>query len=182
MRGRPVGSKIRENICLILNKINFSYGYEIYKIYKQVFGKVLLRDIYYHLKKGNEIGEFIAIEAKKELGRYTWGDQAERIYYALGPFANFETNDKIEQRLSIFKEKNIEVNWLNEINKRISVINEEIEKVNNQKLPYLAKKGIQESLIKRIEKLKKWAENKVQKEKVLEIEELRKKALLIILR
>ncbi|MCW1309829.1 MAG: hypothetical protein QXP04_03985, partial [Candidatus Nanoarchaeia archaeon] len=86
MRGRPPGSKIRENIALILNKLNVSYGYEIYKVYKQVFGKILLRDIYYHLKKGQELGEFIAIETKVEPGNFTWGTQTERTYYTLGPF------------------------------------------------------------------------------------------------
>ncbi|MCW1309216.1 MAG: hypothetical protein QXP04_00820, partial [Candidatus Nanoarchaeia archaeon] len=83
---------------------------------------------------------------------------------------------------SIFKEKEVNINWENEINKIIISLNEEIESITQKKMSYLAKKNVQDMLLKKIEKLKKWAENKISKEKMMEIEELKKKVLLMILR
>ena len=63
-------------------------GYDIYKIYVQLFPKVTLRSIYYHLKKGTSLGEFKISEIKKNEGDYSWGSTAEKIYYTLGDKAN----------------------------------------------------------------------------------------------
>ena len=59
------------------------YGYEIYKVYKEVYGDVLLRSIYYNLKKALEEG---SIEVKKVvgvLGDFTWGPETDRVYYVV---------------------------------------------------------------------------------------------------
>ena len=60
------------------------YAYEIYKIYKQIFPKVTMRSIYYHLKKGTSIDEFKVKEIRKEKGTFSWGSEVEKTYFELG--------------------------------------------------------------------------------------------------
>ena len=86
-RGRPVVSVIRQNMVEILFKIGNAYGYEIYKHYLENYPKITLRSIYYHLKKGVDIGEFEVEKVEKEKGEYSWGETAEKIYYRLGKSA-----------------------------------------------------------------------------------------------
>ena len=87
-RGRPLKSMIRQNIVEILYFLGEGYAYDIYKIYIQLFPKVTMRSIYYHLKKGVDIQEFVVKDIKKEKGDYSWGSEAEKIYYSLGPSAS----------------------------------------------------------------------------------------------
>lgn len=100
-RGRPVKSEIRQNIIEILYFIKQGYGYEIYKIYREVFPPVTLRSIYYHLRKGTKLEEFKVYKIKSEKGDYSWGPEAEKIYYALGANAN----PKADVRVKRFLEK-----------------------------------------------------------------------------
>ena len=86
-RGRPLKTEFREKIAAILSKMGQSYGYEIYKYYQKVFGKTSLRNLYYNLKKGMELGEFIIVDIKQEQGSFTWGGAVQHIYYALGPYS-----------------------------------------------------------------------------------------------
>ncbi|MFC1697362.1 hypothetical protein ACFL1H_03450 [Nanoarchaeota archaeon] len=60
------------------------YAYDIYKHYIELFPKVTMRSIYYNLKKGVVLGEFSVKEIRKEKGDYSWGVEAEKIYYELG--------------------------------------------------------------------------------------------------
>jgi len=76
-RGRPVKTDIRERIAVILQHLNISYGYQIYKIYRNVFGYISLRNLYYNLKKGVELGEYIVVDVKREKGMFTWGEEAD---------------------------------------------------------------------------------------------------------
>lgn len=87
MRGRPIGSKIRNRIALVLNKVGFSYGYEIYKIYKKFFEPIETKSIYYNLNKGIDLGEFINVKVENKSGVYSWGDSSKVVWYGLGPFA-----------------------------------------------------------------------------------------------
>ncbi len=82
-RGRPVRSIVRENIGEILFFLGKGYGYEIYRIYTELFPKVSMRLIYYHLKKGVELKEFKIEKVEKVKGDYSWGSEAEKTYYAL---------------------------------------------------------------------------------------------------
>ncbi|MBL7051204.1 hypothetical protein ISS04_03515 [Candidatus Woesearchaeota archaeon] len=84
MKGRPIGSVIRQNIIEILYFMGNGYGYDIYKIYMDIFPKVTMRSIYYHLRKGLELGEFKIHKAGNEKGDYSWGSEAEKVYYSLG--------------------------------------------------------------------------------------------------
>ena len=95
-RGRPVKSAIRQNIVEILNIKGEMYGYDIYRVYREVYPQVTLRSIYYHLKKGVSTGEFIIKEVKREKGEFSWGTETEKTYYALGPKAQPKGDPKIK--------------------------------------------------------------------------------------
>ncbi len=102
-RGRPVKSQIRQNIVNILAVLNEGYGYDIYKIYKELFNQCTQKSIYYHLRKGISTGEFIIKKIEKEKGDFSWGSEVEKIYYALGEKAAPNLTEEI--RLFIVKRK-----------------------------------------------------------------------------
>jgi len=74
-----------------------SYGYDIFKAYKSIFPAVTMRVIYYHLKKGTDLGEFKVHEIKKEEGNYSWGKSVEKIYYALGENAKPIISERVKE-------------------------------------------------------------------------------------
>jgi len=97
-RGRPTKSVIRQNIIEILHYLGKGYGYDIAKIYNNIFPKVTQRSIYYHLHKGISTGEIEIEEIKEEEGDYSWGKVVEKIYYSLGK----EATPKGEERVRTF--------------------------------------------------------------------------------
>lgn len=99
-RGRPIGSNVRQNMIEILYHLKSAHGYHIYKIYRQIFPKITLRGIYYHLRKGLELNEFEVDEVQKERGNYSWGSEAEKTYYKLGKGAK----PKMDPRVKVFFE------------------------------------------------------------------------------
>jgi hypothetical protein len=96
-RGRPVKSQIRQNIIELLFFLKEGYGYDIYRHYKDVFPSVSMRVIYYHLKKGTSIGEFKINKVIKENGNFSWGSEAEKIYYSLGKEAQPIGNERVKE-------------------------------------------------------------------------------------
>ena len=96
-KGRPIKSEIRQNIIEILYFMKHGYGYNIYKAYIAIFPKVTMRSIYYHLKKGTSLEEFKVEKIEKEKGNYSWGGEAEKIYYALGPKAKPAGNERVKE-------------------------------------------------------------------------------------
>lgn len=96
-RGRPIGSSVRQNMIEILYFLSSAHGYHIFKVYKEIYPKITLRAIYYHLKKGLELKEFEIANIQREDGDYSWGTEAEKIYYKLGSRAN----PKMDQRVKI---------------------------------------------------------------------------------
>ena len=102
--GRPVKSIIRQRIVEILAVLKKAYGYEICKVYKEVYPKATMRVIYYPLKKGLATHEFAVDKIVKERGEYSWGSEAEKIYYTLGAEAKPVGDDRIMQHLQ--KRKN----------------------------------------------------------------------------
>jgi hypothetical protein len=86
-RGRPLKSRIRQNIVEILYFLGEGYAYDIYKIYLELFPAATMRSIYYNLKKGVVTQEFVVKDIKREKGAYSWGPEAEKTYYKLGPAA-----------------------------------------------------------------------------------------------
>jgi len=97
MRGRPVRSAIRQNIVEILYYMKKGYGYDIYKVYIELFPAVTMRSIYYHLNKGVEIGEFKVAEKKNEQGKFSWGTTVTKTYYALGDKAKPTLRDDVKK-------------------------------------------------------------------------------------
>ena len=49
------------------------------------------------LKKGVDLGEFQVNKVEREKGNYSWGGEAEKIYYALGPNAKPTGNDRVKE-------------------------------------------------------------------------------------
>ena len=96
-KGRPVHSEIRQNMIEILFFMKEGYGYEIYKVYIAIFPKVTMRSIYYHLKKGVSLEEFKVNKIEREKGDYSWGGEAEKIYYGLGEKAKPTSNEKVKE-------------------------------------------------------------------------------------
>lgn len=99
-RGRPKRSLIRQNIVEMLYYMKKGYGYDIYKVYVQIFPKVTMRSVYYNLRKGADTGEIIIAEVKKEKGNYSWGGEVEKIYYALGEKAIVAGNKSVKEFFS----------------------------------------------------------------------------------
>ena len=98
--GRPVRSVVRENIAEILFFLGKGYGYEICKIYLALFPKVTRRLIYYHLKKGVDLKEFKIAKVEKVRGDYSWGSEAEKVYYSLDrakPKGNTRVKEHIDK-------------------------------------------------------------------------------------
>lgn len=104
-RGRPVGSSIRQNVVDILYYMNEGYGYDICKAYLDIFPKVTMRVIYYHLNKGVQTGEFKVSKVKSEKGEYSWGPEAQKTYYKLGPNAGPRGLPKVEKYFATKKAK-----------------------------------------------------------------------------
>jgi len=103
-RGRPTYSKVRQNVIELLYFMGEAYGYQLYKAYKDLFPTVTLRVIYYHLSKGKQLGEFEIGEIKKTKGEYSWGGEAEKIYYKLGPKAKPRMDEAVK---AYFEKKGI---------------------------------------------------------------------------
>ncbi|MGV8087150.1 MAG: hypothetical protein ACP5N1_05975 [Candidatus Woesearchaeota archaeon] len=87
-QGRPIGSKVRQNIIEILYFYKQLHGYELYKIYSDLYPPVTMRLIYYHLKKGLSLGEFMIASVDKKQGNYSWGGVSENVIYSLDSNAN----------------------------------------------------------------------------------------------
>lgn len=95
-RGRPVFSQVRANMVEILYVKGRAYGYELAKIYLDIYPKVTKRLFYYHLKKGLSLGEFVVEKVEKEEGEYSWGTVAEKIYYSLGENAEPRGDERVK--------------------------------------------------------------------------------------
>jgi hypothetical protein len=83
----------------IVDALGKAYGYEVYKIYTNVFEPVSIRSMYYHFRRGVELGEFINVGQKQEKGPYTWGRESTHIYYSLGDAANHKANVELQKQV-----------------------------------------------------------------------------------
>ncbi len=95
-RGRPPQSQIRQNIVEILSVVGSSYGYQISKWHAQLFPAATRRVIYYHLRKGLELGEFEVDKVEREQGEFSWGNIAEKTYYRLGRRAQPRGDERVK--------------------------------------------------------------------------------------
>lgn len=152
VRGRPLNSEIREKITALIERLGFSYGYEIYKHYKELFNDATSRVIYYHLKKGSENGEFVTVKVQRVPGKFTWGDESERVYYALGPFSKTK-QEWWKQTLNINSPgRVIDFDWLNEIKRNINEIKGDVKNANGKD---------KQKLINKCDKLISWSSDKL---------------------
>ena len=99
-RGRPANSAIRDNITELLYLLGPSYGYDLYKQYRKACGQVSLRSIYYHLKKGQELGLFKPMSIEKKKGNFSWGSVVERRLFGLTKKAKPKGDTKIKANLN----------------------------------------------------------------------------------
>ena len=96
-QGRPIHSQIRQNVIEIIYFLKKGCGYEIYKIYRDIFPKITMRSIYYHLKKGLSLEEFKVEKIQVEKGDYSWGSSAEKVYYTLGKKAKPRIDERVKK-------------------------------------------------------------------------------------
>ncbi len=99
---RPFRSQIRQNVVEILHSLRSGYGYEVFKIYREVFPGATMRSIYYHLRTGEKLGEFRVERVEKSKGDYSWGGEAEKIIYVLGEKAQPKGDERVRK---YFEEK-----------------------------------------------------------------------------
>ena len=102
-RGRPIKSQIRQNIIEILNYLKQGYGYQIAKIYNEIFPSATQRSVYYHLKKGIETKEIKLQKIEQEEGEFSWGRMVEKTYYTLGESALPKGDKRVEDFLKTWK-------------------------------------------------------------------------------
>ena len=95
-RGRPLGSEVRRNIIDILKHMGKAYGYQIHKVYKEIFTPVTLRTIYYHLNKAQKLGLVKVENIQTTDGSYSWGTTAVKRFYSLTNKANPRNNKSVE--------------------------------------------------------------------------------------
>ncbi len=99
-RGRPIGSEVRNNIIDILGYMGKAYGYELNKVYREVFPAVTLRSIYYHLKKALSLGLVKVEVVERSEGNYSWGSTAEKTFYSLTEKANPRKRKELDEYFS----------------------------------------------------------------------------------
>mgnify|MGYP001618511621 CR=1 FL=1 len=104
-RGRPVRSEIRQNIVEMLRVTGSQYGYQIHKFYNELFPACTRENIYYNLRKGVSLGEFVLSEVKQEKGNYSWGTIVEKKYYKLGSKAAPKGSARVEEFFAALKKK-----------------------------------------------------------------------------
>ncbi len=102
-RGRPLKSQVRQNIVEILFYLGNGYGYQIAKIYPQIFPSVTQRCIYYHLRKGILTQEIALHRIEEEKGEFSWGSSVEKTYYSLGRAALPKGEKKVKEFLDQWK-------------------------------------------------------------------------------
>jgi hypothetical protein len=98
-RGRPVKSQIRQNIIEIIYIIGKAYGYQIHKIYNEIYPQCTREVVYYNLRKGVALNEFKIEEIKLEKGDYSWGSVVEKKYYVLGRNAKPKGDSRVKEYL-----------------------------------------------------------------------------------
>ncbi len=163
MKGRPVGSLIRDRIVGILNKLNTSYGYEIYSIYKKLFGPIHIRSIYYNLKKGIEKEEIVVVDVTKEVGDYSWGNEVEKVYYAVGPYSSAKLSKEDLSKIETLSPKGIKVDWYKKIREIIDDYNRDVANFNeNKEKMYSQSRKVQKGKLKeRYKKIVEFIDEKI---------------------
>ena len=96
---RKPNSPIRENIKKILMVVRELDGYHLYKIYTSVFPQVTQRSIYYNLKKGTQLGEFLISRVEESKGNFSWGESSRKIFYSLAAMPQITLSEKEKAKI-----------------------------------------------------------------------------------
>jgi hypothetical protein len=170
-RGRPKGTEIRKNISWIIKKMGYSYGYEIYKNYIQIFGNVKMRTVYYNLKSGVNSGEFVIMDIRREVGDYTWGSETERIYYAIGPYARFNKLRNSEKQAIGILESNKLIDMKSTVFSQVERFSREINEFlsKRQNMEFIAAEKQKRKLLLKSGKLKQWCGEMIPQQSYLDI-------------
>ena len=164
-KGRPEGSIVRNRLINILKVVGTSYGYELYTIYKQLFEPLHMRTIYYNLKKGLEKEEIILVNVAREIGNYSWGDEVEKVYYTIGPFAKTTMSKKDESKIKSIKLKRpqTKIDWTKEISNIVNELKKEIINYEERKskLSNQNKKIIQQRIEEKLKKIIMFSKGKI---------------------
>lgn len=99
VKGRPIKSQIRQNIVEILHYLGEGYGYQVAKMYNEIFPKVTQRSVYYHLRKGLLTKEIEVHKIEQEQGEFSWGSVVEKKYYSLGKNAEAKGEKRVKEYL-----------------------------------------------------------------------------------
>ena len=99
VKGRPIKSKIRQNIVEILHHLDSGYGYQIAKMYNEIFPMATQRSIYYNLQKGILTKEIQVHKIEEEHGNFSWGSIVEKKYYSLGKNAEPKGEKRVKEYL-----------------------------------------------------------------------------------
>jgi len=106
VKGRPIKSKIRQNIVEILHYLDEGYGYQVAKIYNEIFPSATQRSIYYNLQKGLLTKEIAVHKIEEEEGDFSWGSVVEKKYYSLGKNAEPKGEKRVKEYLNTWKKSN----------------------------------------------------------------------------
>ncbi len=107
VKGRPIKSKIRQNIVEILHYLGEGYGYQVAKMYNEIFPPATQRSIYYNLQKGILTKEITIHKIEEEKGEYSWGSMVEKKYYSLGKNAEVKGEKRVKEYLDKCKKENL---------------------------------------------------------------------------
>ena len=99
IKGRPTKSQIRQNIVEILHYLGEGYGYQVAKIYKEIFPSATQRSVYYNLRKGLLTKEIQVHKIEEEQGEFSWGSVVEKKYYSLGKNAEPKGEKRVKEYL-----------------------------------------------------------------------------------
>lgn len=94
---------MRQNITELLSQFGELHGYEAYKHYVKLFPKVSMRAVYYSLRNGVKKGYFKIAKVEKQQGSYSWGPEAQRVYYANGEMAKPTGDMKVKKYFESLK-------------------------------------------------------------------------------
>jgi len=108
VKGRPIKSKIRQNVVEILHYLGEGYGYQVAKIYNEIFPTATQRSIYYNLQKGLLTKEIEVNKIEQEEGEFSWGSMVEKKYYSLGKNAEPKGEKRVKEYLKTWKKSNKE--------------------------------------------------------------------------
>ncbi len=102
-KGRPAKSEIRQNIIEILHYLQQGYGYQIARMYNEIFPTVTQRSVYYHLRKGVQLKQIRVHKVESEQGEYSWGPMVEKVYYTLGKEADPKGQERVKRFIAQWK-------------------------------------------------------------------------------